>query len=221
MAIALVQQGNGHQGYGPTLSISLPGPTTIGNTIIYQNIGGPSTTITGISGGGVTTWTQQVIKSLSAFKVDQWSGVVTSSSSAPVVATASFNVSWNANAQEYSGILTSGTVTDGVNSASGINGTALNSGSVTPTAGTSVLILAAGSFQAGASPSEPNVPPYTAVTASFNQQPTVYQIVSSASGSYSVSYQIAYNSYVICIVAYKGAGGAPPAINSNFLMFMK
>lgn len=222
MAIALAHQTSANFVYNTVNPFTVPA-TTIGNLLIAA-IRRPATgiTITSITGGG--TWVQAVANSIGNNGADIWYCFCTSS-----VTTVTVNTNANINGgvlniSEWSGMQVTGTPTDGTNSGVGNNsGSTGTTGTITPTASTSVLIIAVGDVSGVITSTYP-VSGYTpfsgsSVPGSGASLMADYQIVASASGSYSVQYRDGYVKYAECIAAFKASGGAPPTVNSNFFMF--
>jgi hypothetical protein len=209
MTITVVKDTNANAAGGTGALTITPGAAyASGALLVVTSSASSAGAITSITGGGVTTWNLVRSDFSAGFRAEIWYGYNSGGGSAAVVVTYTTSGAKYANCIELGGAIASGVATDGVNGASGINGTSINSGNVTPTAATEVIIFNSGAFQAAtaavAGPSG-----WTSLTsrAPSTQYPSSYKIVTSASGSYNATYAIGYNRFGVNIAAFKAGGG--------------
>ncbi|HYA68889.1 MAG TPA: hypothetical protein VED63_09170 [Acidimicrobiales bacterium] len=122
-----------------SVTITLPGSTTAGDTLILSvaDDSNHNATVSSVLGGGVTTW----IKATSAAaatslegEVEIWYGAVTTSSTSSVAVslTGSTNVQL-ANVSEWSGLAASSPLDATTSTAPGVSATNFTAGPITPT----------------------------------------------------------------------------------------
>lgn len=221
MAIAIVQQASGIFPYATSLAITPTVAVTSGNLLVVTVRG--VALVTSITGGGVATWVNSVIATNSGNLTSIWYGYTTGGTAAVVVNVSNHPTGAAVSFAEFSGTITSGTATDGVNTSTGANSAAATTGSITPTAATNVLLVTA--FIVSGNPITSTYPAtgWTPLLGSANSTAGAsalladYRLVTSATGSYSEVFTGPYAKYAACIAAFKAAGGAPPPTsNSGF-----
>jgi len=182
---------------------------TSGNILIALVRGSVVSSITG--GGATGGWTRiQSNSNINAFTSEIWYAYNDSGGSQAVTVNCAFTSALQVLIVELSGCVTSGDPSDGKTGAAGNNGTSINSGNVTPTAGTEVILFNCGRFQANtASTAGPSGWTDLLGGAPPTGTPASYKIISSASGGYNATYAIGYNRYAVSIVAIKAAPPAP------------
>jgi hypothetical protein len=138
MAIAFVQQAVGTQAAGTTATVTLGVNPTTGNTLVafcYSSAGD----VSGVSGGGVTTWT--LLKGPGVTQhcwANIYYGVVDTTPATGITITATSGIIAG-NVSEFSGIKTSGAA-DASSDQDGTNSTAPASGPITASAGPALYL---------------------------------------------------------------------------------
>lgn len=211
--------------------------TTIGNLLVLCLANGSTTgsavSISSITGGGVGTWVKggqfQNGGSIN-YDAEIWYGIVTSATSNTSV-TINYNVSaagcqitefsWSGGTLVGSGItVESGTA--GSNGHSSV-GTAISSGTITPTAGRDALICCVWGRNGSATTktSGPTPSTFAELTGFTGNFTAAWLSAPSTTGSYSVAwaYSNNYANHNAVIVAMSIGGSPPPTINSNFFFF--
>lgn len=199
----------------PTCTVTVTSTSAGDTLILVLRSATTATTISSISGCG-GTWAAKKHTQGTSTTADQWAAGNISGGCTSVLITFSNTTSanWATEAYEWSGLDSSG-ATDGTNSNTG-TGTTLTSNSVTPTGGANVLIFFDGSSAGTWSPATCS---NSFTNASTNASVTpCYQVVASASGSYStgvtkgVSSNWAANIVVYAAAAGGGGGGTVPKL---------
>jgi hypothetical protein len=202
---------------------------TIGNLLVAMFTFGASgsPTITSISGGGAATWLKAVSTAGASFDTEIWYGVVTS---ATANTTLTVNISFGANyildVAEFSwsgGAATAATVeasTAGSNTSSAI-GTAINTGTVTPTAGRDAVIACCWSRNGSATKTSGPTNSFTELTGASNISTSAYLLVASTAGSYSAAwvYTNNYATYHAAIAVFSIGSAGPTTKPGFFRMF--
>lgn len=225
MAIAFVTSAFGSTTTGTAavaVTIATPG---IGNALIaycYIAAGVNATGVSSISGGGVT-WVKAQANNVSSGTCEIWYGLNSSGSGTTVTITYGGTYgAKQAHVAEFSGLVTSGTATDGMGTNSGSNigfnnipasGTGHTATDITPSAGVDVLLVAL--FVTGST--------ITVDPASFTKLTTTtagfcyYRIVTAPSGSYNASATFSSNYFATQtqLIAFKATGGG----SSTFWQF--
>jgi hypothetical protein len=200
LSVAIVQQ---VPSTSTSVTISAMGAGNSGFVLLRNN---GTTANTGVSGGGVT-WTLAKASNVHD-GVEIWAGANSSGSGTTI--TVGVNV-FVFIFVEVSG-MPSTLATDGINSNSAASGSPLTTGSVTPTAGKPLIIFAAGGAN---TPTDIIKTPLSGTElndSSLQYCAMAYQIVSSASGSYSNGWNSGGSSWDAVIAAFDGSsgGGATP-----------
>ncbi len=208
MSIALVQQVAGQPGNGSPKSITIATPGA-GNALRLMITRPFATSITGITGGGVT-WSRLgsvVNNSNSTWSVEIWGGDNSSGSGTTISVSVGNNyTTFDYNFSEWSGLDTTPVADPSPSGNTSTSSTAATS-SVTPTAGKEVLLLACTRFAAIVTNSPSGG--FTALTRTVTSEGYAYQIVASASGSYSTTWalNVGYNPWATIIAGWDAAGG--------------
>lgn len=221
MAITIVQQtSKATAGTATTVTTDAPGVAwTAGALLIccFRRAVVSSVTGGGCSGG----WTlARADTNINAFSAEIWYGYNVGGGSQAVTVNYASASDTEVNVTELAGAASSGDPTNGVNGSSGLNGTSINSGNVTPTASTEVIIFNCGGLQANttavAGPSG-----WTSLTggAPNTTKPASYKIISSASGSYNATYGIGYNRFAVSIAVFKAGGGGGGSASPYYLSY--
>lgn len=218
MSLAITQQMS-NTGTSTTSVTVTPGVayTDGDDIIVLVRSVGSGASVSGITGGGATNWAVQKANNIvNVFITEIWKGTNVGGGSANVV------VSLNATASAVAVAvmeMSAAISVDGVNGASGANGTSINSGNVTPTASADVVIVNCGSFQASTSSTAgPSGWTDTSGGAPTQNRPASYKLVPSASGSYNATYAIGYNNYAVSIAAFKASGGGGGGTSSPYYL---
>lgn len=198
---ATIVQGVASTGTTSTnLTLTLPNPTTPGNTLIF--VWGSSSTV-GVSagsGGGVTTWAKTA-ESKVRRSCSLWSGLVDTTPAAAATLTHS-SAARNGYLFEVSGLKAGATPIVGTNNGQNANAAA----SVTPTAGKQYLIVAVEGSQVNTNSGPTNS--FTPLYANGSIGPSGYRILTADGSTYSTGWGTG-NSFAIwdeCIVAFEIAG---------------
>jgi hypothetical protein len=214
MSIALVQQVPTYTAFGgsadKTITITVP---SAGNALRLQLGCSSSQTINSVSGGGVT-WSQVATQSelTGGIKTEIWAGDNSSGSGTTITINVSNTYSRvDAVFTEWSGMPTTPVADGGPTGNTGRSVTA-STASITPTAGKEVLILATAQGSGAVTNAGPTGG-FTALTLAGSNSGLVgfaYQIVGSASGSYSTSWTVAhsYDYWATLIAGWDGAAAA-------------
>lgn len=223
MSIALVNQvaAKTVAGGSATKNVAISAPGA-GNALRLMIVRDPATTISSVTGGGVT-WTRlsTVTDTVATITCDLYGGDNSSGSGTTVAITISNTYSTlEVNVSEWSGLGTA-PVTDPAPSTNTGTSSTLTTAAVTPTAGKNLLLLACGAILNGTH-TVTNTPSggFTALTrsATANYLAFAYQIVASASGSYQTTWPISvsYSAWAAIIAGWDaaaGGGGSPPPSN--------
>ena len=209
-AIALVNQGSGGLGVtgsatsGTTVGVTLSQAAVAGDCLVAfasNNVAGKPT-VSSISGGGVT-W---VVASESNTNTDDaiWYGVNSSGSGTSITTTFSGDLTGGTGrvtVVEFSGVATS-SAQDGSGVSNNGSGTAISTGTLTPTGGLNEVILATykgGNISTGPTNS------FTALNTAGTAFQSAYLLVTSTSGSYSTSWTAASTSWDSEIASLKAS----------------
>lgn len=218
MSIALVQQKFNFKNYSTSHPVVLDATPAAGSTLVLlAEVAG--TTISGVSGGGVT-WTKQVSSNVNG-DVEIWAGANASGAGGTATVTVTLLASDAAslNLSEWSGMpaaLTAG------GTAAANNGRSLSAdtATITPTAGHEVLLVAAANSLTGLT--TPGTPANSFIELNTdggdNSHAFAYRILASASGStYSTSWvtDASYRFWDTAIAGLDGSGGGSPTPTST------
>ncbi len=185
--------------------VSLPSATTTGDLLVVSGakLSQPTTTITSITGGGVTTWLKA--KTSNAFgDVEVWYGVVAAGSSTAITVTFSTSTGLNeAIVTEFSTSIP-GTWTLDQSAVNTSSASPLSSGSITTTVATELVYASA--MRNGWSTTASG---FTSLTTTSDFTQAAYLIVTST-GTYSTSWTYpSGNAEAVIASFYVAAGGAP------------
>ncbi|HUR55797.1 MAG TPA: SGNH/GDSL hydrolase family protein [Gemmataceae bacterium] len=206
------------------ITIAAPG---VGASLILRCYRGTGTTISGITGGGVT-WAQVAVveDSSNTIGVEVWAGHGSSGSGTTVAVTlgsAYSQISYNVT--EHSGVDSTPILDPSASTNTGTSGTDSTS-SVTPTASQEVLLLAVGGVRSAALTDTPtgsftaNTRPGTGHLGAPVEFAFAYRIVASTSGAYGTSWpsSVGYQPWCSIIVGFRAGSGAdttPPTLSGR------
>lgn len=218
-----------------TIPITIPA-TTIGNVLVMEinnASGSPSpVSVSSIVGGGVGTWIKGSAQAGTAggrnSQAEIWYGIVTSATLNTSVtvthtipsAVGNFNeFSWSGGTLVGSGL----TVEAGTAGANGTTntGTAINSGTITPTAGRDAILICTWGRNGSATKVSGPTNGFTNLAGATNLSTSVYLLAPSTTGSYSTAW-VYTNNYSVNVVSFCciSLAGAPPPIGGNNLGFL-
>lgn len=211
MSISIVQQksasGSGDQTVTPDSA------WTDGNWIVVSirsSGGGGGGVVSGVSGGGVSSWSHATERNASSgsFVANVYYGQNSGGGSASITVDCVSSSSTVVNVCELSGLASSPFVGDNGAADSTYGGTTISTGSVSPTAGDEIILFSCIRSQGGIEGSPSGYSHLTGSNASSWEQ-AMYQIVSSASGSYSATWTIgSWTIAAVILAVFKG--GLPP-----------
>lgn len=208
MSISIVQQKSGSGGGGDR-SVTPDSAWTDGNWIVVSIRSGNTGNVNGVSGGGVSSWSNVTQRSSSgAFVTNIYYGQNSGGGSTAVsvdfdgaYATSTINVC------ELSGLAASPYVGDNGAAGSTGGGTTISTGSVSPTAGDEIILFTCIRSQ-GAIEGSPSGYSHLTGSDGSSWEQAMYQIVSSASGSYSATWTIgSWTIAAVTLAVFKGSGG--------------
>jgi hypothetical protein len=201
--------------------------TSVGNVLVVTFANGVTESSVALSGGGVGVWIQ-AITSGSGLLPAIWYGVVTSGTSNTAITVTTNNGSpYPLNMTEFSwsgGAATSVTVeagTVGSNTHTAI-GTAINSGTIMPTAGRDAFIVCSWTRNGGVTTKTSGpTNSFTELAGATGNATSAYLLVSSTTGSYSVAwvYSNNYATHNAVIACLSIASGGPATKPGFFRLF--
>lgn len=206
MAIAFVQQATATQAAGTTATATLGASPTSGDTLVACIASGAGD-VSGVSGGGVTTWTK--LKGpgpVSSAWVNIYFGVVDTTPSTSVTATAASGTI-ALNVSEWSGIKTSGAADASTAQAQG-PGTTPAAGPITAASGPALYVGAGTHGQTLSAGPTDGFTALTVANASGRRVQGVYRIDSGTPASATPSYTIGSSvSWDMVVGALLGTSG--------------
>ncbi|HXX90088.1 MAG TPA: hypothetical protein VEI83_07695 [Acidimicrobiales bacterium] len=196
-----------------SVTITLPGSTTAGNTLILSvaDDSNHNATVSSVSGGGVTTWTKATSAAASTAlegEAEIWLGAVTTSSTSSVVVSLSGSTNVQlANVSEWSG-LAANPLDTATSTAPGVSATSFTAGPITPTVTGDLIISDAWTQATGDTSPQDATTGYSALSqttggGSYYRGWVAYQVDGSTSSISATWTAPASGYYATAIAAFK------------------